>query len=165
MRSSMPIANWFLWRPSSSSSACTVRMLYACSFNRRCRIFGTIERLARLVHFDGLRWKASRTISSVSASTEGLPAPFLCRTLPVYWNCSNRRLMDCQVLVLHIPGGNDTAFCWEGTAILRSSAVYVSAAPLSARQSINTNKFQRFFRIMQSVSRYLLNFCDLKWGE
>jgi hypothetical protein len=30
----------------------------------------------------------------VSASTEGLSAPFLCRTVPVSWNCSIHHLMD-----------------------------------------------------------------------
>jgi hypothetical protein len=37
----------------------------------------------------------SRTISTMLASTDGLPAPLLCRTLPVSWICSSHRLMDC----------------------------------------------------------------------
>jgi hypothetical protein len=66
-----------------------------------------------------------------------------------------------QVFVLHIPSGNVFAlelvilshstptqtlpYCWGGTAILPLSAVYVSAAPLLARQSVNTKNFQQFF--------------------
>jgi hypothetical protein len=30
-----------------------------------------------------------------SASTEGLPVPFVCRTLPVSWKCPNHRLKNC----------------------------------------------------------------------
>jgi len=74
---------------SSSSIACTVWVLNSCNFKRRWRNFCMavqairISVLARRMDFPALSSHASLTLSTVSASTEGLSAPFLCKTLPV----------------------------------------------------------------------------------
>jgi hypothetical protein len=179
--SSMSITDLFLRRRSSGSNAFTIRILCACTFNRRCRIFCTVERgtcsslLARRVGFDRFRRTALKRFTNHL------------NCVSVYWRPDCALLMQdttsllklfqpsldglyswClfsifpAVAPLHLnnwfcfPIRNTyVALCWGQTAILRSSAVYVSAAPLSALQSINTKIFQLFCRRMQSFSRYL----------
>jgi len=95
IRMSMSTGNSFRRGQSSGSSAWTIWILYACNFKRRWRIFYTVvwgiwsSLLAWRMDFPGLLRDASRNLSAVSASTEGLPAPFPFETLSFSLNCSN----------------------------------------------------------------------------
>jgi hypothetical protein len=173
MRSNVSTANSFPWRPSSGSSVCTIWILHACSFIRGCRIFCGVERrtcssvLGELCISTGCAeklpgsfyWRPAcalliaghyLSLETFQPSLDGLSSRcFFCLFRKVAslhlnnWFClSLTQRRHCSLL-----GGE--------TAILHSSAVYDSTAPLSAGQSINVKSFQRFFRTTQSISRYL----------
>jgi hypothetical protein len=98
MQSSISTANSFLWGPFCGVSACTVWILYACSFSCLWRTFCTFEQgfcsflLAWWVDFQRLCLTSTLT---VSVSTEGLPVLFLCWTLPVSLTCTSHPLIVC----------------------------------------------------------------------
>jgi hypothetical protein len=71
----------------------------------------------------GLRCKAYESFQ-LSASTEDLPAPVLCRTVSVSRNCSNHRFMECiPGAFLHIP--DDNVFALEQLILSPSTTTQI----------------------------------------
>ena len=75
--------------PSSGNKDCTICTLYVYNFSRLCKILSTVfwgtrsSFEAQRVDLQGLRWKASRTASTISSLTLGLPLLLQSPTLPV----------------------------------------------------------------------------------